>query len=385
MTIYLESIAISILCIFLLPEKPPGVFTLCLLLVMLSLYCFELFFRRPWLQRTVCILALAMGLAFTDTVFMLPLFLYITAFRKEWVFAAGLCLPLINRAVQQPELSAGRPSLLPVFGAALLCAYLGYRNRERLFLKRQILALRDNSVEQEMALLEKNRKLLENQDGEIYIATLQERNRIAREIHDNVGHMLSRSILQVGALLAITKDTGVKAHLTSLKETLDEAMVNIRNSVHDLHDESVDLQSALAKLISEFTFCPVDFRYEAAQWMPKEIKYCFLAIAKEALNNVMKHSSATAVELQVREHPGFYRLLITDNGTPASPGNLPDAGKVRTLLSADRGDILISEKKGIGLMNMKERVDALQGVFDIRTDKGFQIFVSVPKLRKEKP
>jgi signal transduction histidine kinase len=43
---------------------------------------------------------------------------------------------------------------------------------------------------------------MEKQDYEIYLATLRERNRIAREIHDNVGHMLSRSILQIGALKA---------------------------------------------------------------------------------------------------------------------------------------------------------------------------------------
>lgn len=48
-----------------------------------------------------------------------------------------------------------------------------------------------------------------NQDYEIYLATLKERNRIAREIHDNVGHMLTRSILQLGALSVINKDETV--------------------------------------------------------------------------------------------------------------------------------------------------------------------------------
>ena len=45
-------------------------------------------------------------------------------------------------------------------------------------------------------LTQKNKDLLEKQDYEIHVATLKERNRIAREIHDNVGHMLSRSLLQ---------------------------------------------------------------------------------------------------------------------------------------------------------------------------------------------
>ena len=55
-------------------------------------------------------------------------------------------------------------------------------------------------------LQEKNKNLMEKQDYEIYLATLRERNRIAREIHDNVGHMPSRSILQMGALITIHKE-----------------------------------------------------------------------------------------------------------------------------------------------------------------------------------
>ena len=50
---------------------------------------------------------------------------------------------------------------------------------------------------------QKNKELLEKQDYEIQVATLNERNRIAREIHDSVGHLLSRSILQLGALKAV--------------------------------------------------------------------------------------------------------------------------------------------------------------------------------------
>jgi len=55
-----------------------------------------------------------------------------------------------------------------------------------------------------MLLRQKNRELIEKQDYEIRLATLNERGRIAREIHDHVGHLLSRSILQIGALM-VTK------------------------------------------------------------------------------------------------------------------------------------------------------------------------------------
>ncbi len=55
----------------------------------------------------------------------------------------------------------------------------------------------DSSEERTLLLSQKNKALQEKQDYEIYNATLKERNRIAREIHDNVGHVLSRSILMM--------------------------------------------------------------------------------------------------------------------------------------------------------------------------------------------
>ena len=67
-------------------------------------------------------------------------------------------------------------------------------------LTKMLINTRDNSKELTTQLVEKNKAMQRNQDYEIYLATLKERNRIAREIHDNVGHMLTRSILQLGAL-----------------------------------------------------------------------------------------------------------------------------------------------------------------------------------------
>ena len=86
------------------------------------------------------------------------------------------------------------------------------------------------------------------------MATLKERNRIARDIHDNVGHLLSRSILQIGAAIIINKNEELNLNLNLIKDTLNEAMNSIRNSVHDLHDDSIDLQIEIQKLINNFSF-----------------------------------------------------------------------------------------------------------------------------------
>lgn len=63
----------------------------------------------------------------------------------------------------------------------------------------EIRRIKDDSEERTLLLAEKNKALQEKQNYEIYAATLRERNRIAREIHDNVGHLLSRTILLTGA------------------------------------------------------------------------------------------------------------------------------------------------------------------------------------------
>ena len=77
---------------------------------------------------------------------------------------------------------------------------LGYFLKDRTMtletMKRDYCRLRDNTKETAIQLEKKNQDLMEKQDYELNLATLAERNRIARDIHDNVGHLLSRSLLQ---------------------------------------------------------------------------------------------------------------------------------------------------------------------------------------------
>ncbi|MDE6626605.1 MAG: sensor histidine kinase [Lachnospiraceae bacterium] len=285
----------------------------------------------------------------------LPVFCYIYFYRQQYLLPFLYCsLILVYCSLSQSYVN------LLSFSLIALSFYLSYQNRIRTQLQQTTKELRDNSVEKEMLLKRHNEQLMESQNDQIYIATLKERNRIAREIHDSVGHLLSRSILQVGALLAICKDEILLSHLTALKETLNNAMDSIRNSVHDLHDESIDLYEAMNSLVGSFTFCPVQFDCQISRNISKEVKYCFLAITKEALNNTIKHSNASRLSIAVKELPGFYQLLIEDNGTTAS-ASAP------------------AQTDGIGLSNMTDRVHAIHGIIHINAQKGFRIFVSIPK------
>ena len=223
-------------------------------------------------------------------------------------------------------------------------------------------SMRDASMEHDMLMEQMNHQLIEKQNAQIYNATLKERNRIAREIHDNVGHMITRSILQVGAIGVINTDEKLKAPIADLKSTLDTAMDSMRKSVHDLYDESVDLRQALAKVKPTDSAFEFSLEYDCEDDVPRDVKYAFIAIAKEAVNNAVKHSNGDEIRIIVREHPAFYQLEIMDNGTSADERSL----------TGETGD-------GIGIKNIKERVAAIGGTMRIKADDGFMIFVTLMK------
>lgn len=251
-----------------------------------------------------------------------------------------------------------QPFLFIVCGCAFaLILRLRTDSREALYAR--YLHTMDSDTEYSLLLKEKNQSLLEKQDYEIYTATLQERNRIAREIHDNVGHMLSRSILMVGALKTVNKDAALQETLSLLDGTLNEAMDSIRESVHDLHDRSLNLKESLQTLAQDFPFCPVSLQYDISPDAPAQVKYCFIAVVKEALVNISRHSQANAAWIRAQEHPAFYQLTVRDNGAGAAPADTTSGG--------------------IGLANMRNRVDALHGTIQFFTEDGFCIFITIPR------
>lgn len=217
--------------------------------------------------------------------------------------------------------------------------------------------LSDTAREMSIQLTKQNKDLIEKQDNEINLATMNERNRIAREIHDNVGHLLSSAILQSGALKTINKDVILNDNLQALHETLTKAMNSIRNSVHELYDESIDLEVKVSELVKNFTFCGIDFSYNISENPDKKLKYAFISILKEALTNIINHSNATMVIVAFNEHPALYQLIIRDNGN------------VKNFNTND----------GLGIRNMVDRVHSLAGNINIVTTNGFEIFISVPK------
>jgi len=236
---------------------------------------------------------------------------------------------------------------------ALALAYLFSRVSSLDVVNKEI---RDTNESQKTILIMKNQKLLERQTDEIHMTKLQERNRIARDIHDTIGHSLSRALLQTGALSAINQNEALTPTIEALKETLTLSMNSIRNSIHDLKDDSIDLKSSMLQILEESGF-KTSFSYAIDNEFPNTVKNCFLIVLKESITNTRKHSDATRITVSVAEHPAIYQLLVADNGTkePERTGH------------------------GIGLQNINERISELDGYCRMSYQRGFRTFITIPK------
>ncbi len=309
------------------------------------------------------------SLWFSDLLLFFPLLLYQTLSSGLFLLAAAE-LPFWGFLVFQINDFPAVLCILVILGFVLSFFLWLYAGKYQA-LYQDFHQIRDDSEEHALLLSEKNKALLEKQDYEIYTATLRERNRIAREIHDNVGHVLSRSILMTAACKTINKDEALAPLLENLEASLNDAMNSIRSSVHDLHDDAVDLEDAIKGLVKDFTFCPTALTYDMSRQVPREVKYSLISITKEGLSNVMRHSNADSVNILLREHPALYQLCIEDNGT--SGNEIPD---IQTESDSDKMNNI---SDGMGLSNIRDRVKSLGGTVQITQEKGFRIFVTIPK------
>ena len=233
--------------------------------------------------------------------------------------------------------------------------------------QRRMRRTRDELQERALALEARNRDLADRQDYEVELATLAERARIAREIHDNVGHQLTRASLQAEALRVVHADEpGVAADFADVKRTVDEALQLVRTSVHSLNDNAVDLSVQLDCIVegARSDGGPQVELEVLAEHAPANVANCFAAVLREALSNAMRHAHAKTITVRCMEHPSFYQLIVTDDGadaTPASSSNVVE---------------------GMGLASMRERVEALGGTFTagLRAGApGWRVFATVPK------
>ena len=105
---------------------------------------------------------------------------------------------------------------------------------------------------------------------------------------------------------------------------------------------------------------------------PRPVKYAIIGITKECVSNIIKHSSNTDVDIRLNEHPSIYQLIIHDYNQETDSSHSSNS---RT--NSDSGKSI--NEPGMGLENIRGRVESVNGNLHITTQNGFRIFVSIPK------
>ena len=216
--------------------------------------------------------------------------------------------------------------------------------------------IRDSLKEDALYLKKYNEQLQIDKEKNIHIAILTERNRIAREIHDSIGHAISSSILQVKALRVISNET-LDEPLTLLQDTLNNGMNDIRKSLQGIRDESLDLKSKIESLIDEVPNLNIELIYNIEDDLEYRLKFDILSVIKEAMTNTIKHSNATKLSISVISQPKFYSIIIKDNGD-----------KMPSL-----------QNRGIGLDYINETANKYNGLFNYKFENGFKIHLTLMK------
>ncbi len=246
------------------------------------------------------------------------------------------------------------------FMTAVISIYFSAMREKYNMLLEENKIVRDELTEDTIYLIKYNEQLKIDREKNIEIAILTERNRIARELHDSIGHGISSSILQVEALKIVSKEKNVISGLNTLQNTLANGMEDIRKSIHNLYSESLDLEAEIEKLCAEIPNINTEIVYNLEKDLDYNIKFDILSIVKEGITNCIKHSNATKLKITLLNQPKFYSIIIKDNG------NIFDKN---TSLSS----------KGIGLVSMEDIARKHNGFLNYKFEEGFQLHLTLMK------
>ncbi len=218
-----------------------------------------------------------------------------------------------------------------------------------------------DKIREDSLLLEKyNEQLKKDREKNIHIAILTERNRIAKKLHDAIGHTLSSSILQVESIKIISKEKQVVEKLDVLQDTLTKGMEEIRKSIHNLYNESLDLKEQIEKLCTNVPNIDVELIYRIEDNLSYDMKFDIISVVKEGITNCVKHSNADKLKISLLEQPKFYSIIIKDNGSKFD-------------------EEALQKPKGIGLTSIKEIASKYNGFLNYSFDNGFKIHLTLMK------
>jgi signal transduction histidine kinase len=189
-------------------------------------------------------------------------------------------------------------------------------------------------------------------------AVIEERRRIARDLHDEVTQTIYSASLITEVLPQVWERSPEEGrrNLTKLRQLVRGALAEMRTLLFELRPaalENTDLQLLLPQLADAFsgrTRIPVRVRVDGEEKLPVAVKVAFYRISQEALNNVAKHAGATEVSLTFEQKEDGARLVVVDNGRgfdPAAAGS-----------------------EGMGLISMRERAAAIGAQMEVKSKLG---------------
>ncbi|WNZ43232.1 PAS domain S-box protein [Leptolyngbya boryana CZ1] len=199
---------------------------------------------------------------------------------------------------------------------------------------------------------------------------LEERNRMAREIHDTLAQSFTGILAQVGAANQVLTDDveATQAHLDLIKELARTGLTEARRSVVALRPQLLEegsLQNALHRLVTQIRAAANDttLYYEVkgtAYTLSTEVESNLLRIGQEALTNAIKHANADEIRVELVYDRDQFCLRVKDNGQGFGVGSIPSS-------------------KGFGLLGMSERAERIGAQLTIRSQpgQGTQMIVTV--------
>jgi len=242
-------------------------------------------------------------------------------------------------------------------------AFSGYM-RHTLFKKEESFrVVYDRERRNRYSLEEAKARLMTSAREAAHLAEIKERNRIAREIHDHIGHSLAGILLQLQvAVKTLDRDEDKARGLLSKSVTgLADSLDLLRDTVHNIRPREVMGLDYLNKVIDNFQFCPVDFQYSGdVSSISANNTEIISTILKEGLTNASRYSKATKVDVKVEVRLNIVRLYLKDNGIGCNK---------------------IIE--GMGVSGMKERVRNAGGTITFHSMGGFMIVCVLPREESE--
>ncbi len=232
----------------------------------------------------------------------------------------------------------------------------------------------EQEVERQRLAEQQNRLELERLSATVVTTQEEERRTISRELHDAVGQALIAIKIDMGVVLrGFETDPRARQALESARTIAETTLQNVRDLSQLLHPSTLDdfgLPEALDLYLQSFT-TRTGIRAQLSyarmnERLRPEIEVCVYRVVQEALTNVARHSKASSCTVVLFQRYGKLHLIIEDDGV-----GIDAAAAVAS-----------SARRGLGLIGMRERTQAIAGTFTVerRKEGGTRVAVELPAV-----